>query len=77
MGGITKEGDDHIRKLLVIGASAVLRFARKGGASSTMWASSLLTRKPDKVVAVALANKMARISWALLTRNEAFRAKAA
>jgi transposase len=77
LGGITKKGDGYIRKLLVIGANAVLRFARKGGASSTMWASSLLTRKPHKVVAVALANKMARISWALLARNEAFRAKGA
>lgn len=77
LGGITKKGDGYIRKLLVIGANAVLRFARKGSARSTMWASSLLSRKPHKVVAVALANKMARISWALLARNEAFRAKAA
>jgi len=75
LGGITKKGDGYIRKLLVIGANAVLRFARKGSASSTIWASNLLTRKPHKVVAVALANKMARISWALLARNEAFRAK--
>jgi transposase len=77
LGGITKKGDGYIRKLLVVGANAVLRFARKGSASSTMWASNLLTRKPHTVVAVALANKMARISWTLLVRNEAFRAKAA
>ena len=77
LGGITKKGDGYIRKLLVIGANAVLRFARKGSASSTMWANKLLTRKPHKVVAVALANKMARISWALLARNEVFRARAA
>ncbi len=77
LGGITKKGDGYIRKLLVIGANAVLRFARKGSASSTVWASSLLMRKPHKVVAVALANKMARISWALLARNETFRLKSA
>ena len=77
LGGITKKGDGYIRKLLVIGANAVLRFARKGSASSTLWANSLLMRKPHKVVAVALANKMARISWALLARNEAFRPKTA
>jgi len=73
LGGITKKGDGYIRKLLVIGANAVLRFARKGSPNSTRWASSLLMRKPHKVAAVALANKMARISWALLARNEAFR----
>lgn len=77
LGGITKKGDGYIRKLLVIGANSVLRFARKGSARSTVWASSLLMRKPHKVVAVALANKMARISWALLARNEVFRATAA
>jgi transposase len=76
LGGITKKGDGYIRKLLVIGANAVLRFARKGSPNSTKWASSLLMKKPHKVVAVALANKMARISWALLARNEVFRASA-
>jgi transposase len=68
-----KKGDPYIRRLLVIGAHAVLRFARNGKASTTKWAAVLLARKPYKVAAVALANKMARIVWALLTKNEEFK----
>jgi transposase len=73
LGSITKKGDGYVRKLLVIGANAVLRFARKGSASSTRWAADLLQRKPRKVAAVAMANKMARITWALLAHGEDFR----
>lgn len=62
LGGITKKGDGYIRKLLVIGANAVLQFARKGSPNSIKLASSHLMRKPHKVVAVALASKMPRIS---------------
>ncbi len=50
----------------------MLRHARKDGSSSKVWAEALLDRKPFKVVAVALANKSARIAWALLTRGETF-----
>ncbi len=58
LGGITKKGDGYIRKLLVIGANAVLRFARKGEPElNEVWASSLLMRKPHKVVAVALGEQ--------------------
>ncbi len=73
LGHISKKGDPYIRRLLVIGAHAVLRFARNGKASTTKWATALLARKPYKLAAVALANKMARIVWALLTKNEVFR----
>ena len=73
LGRISKKGDPYLRRLLVIGAHSVLRFAHKGKASTTRWASELLARKPYKLAAVALANKMARIVWALLTRNEEFR----
>lgn len=73
LGGITKKGDGYVRKLLVIGANAVLRFAHKGSTSSTRWATDLLQRKPRKVAAVAMANKMARITWALLAHGEDFR----
>jgi transposase len=73
LGHITKKGDGYIRRLLVIGAHAVLRFARTGKGASTKWAAELLTRRPYKVAAVALANKMARIVWALLSRGEVFR----
>lgn len=73
LGHISKKGDRYLRRLLVVGAHAVLQYARNGKASSTKWATALLTRKPYKLAAVALANKMARIVWALLTRNEEFR----
>lgn len=73
LGRISKMGDRYIRMLLVVGAAAVLRHARKGGSSSKTWAEALLARKPFKVAAVALANKTARIAWAVLTRGEVFR----
>jgi transposase len=69
--GITKQGDGYLRRLLVVGATAVLRYARKGN-SGRRWAMRLLERKRPKVVAVALANKAARIAWALLLRNEVY-----
>ncbi len=72
LGRISKMGDRYLRTLLVAGATAVLRHARKDGSSSKVWAEALLDRKPFKVVAVALANKSARIAWALLTRGETF-----
>ena len=77
LGHITKKGDPYLRRLLVVGAHAVLRFARNGKPATTKWATSLLARRPYQVVAVALANKMARIAWALLTTNEVFRAQPA
>lgn len=77
LGRISKMGDRYIRTLLVTGATAVLRHARKGGSSSKVWAEQLLQRKPFKVAAVALANKTARIAWAVLVRGEVFRSTAA
>lgn len=74
--GISKQGDGYIRRLLVTGATAVIRFARQGNAVKS-WAEALLERKPARVVTVALANKMARIAWAILTRNEPYMAPAA
>jgi transposase len=73
LGHISKKGDPYIRRLLVIGAHAVLRFARNGKATTTKWAAALLARKPYKLAAVALANKMARIVWALMTKHEEFK----
>jgi transposase len=77
LGRISKKGDPYIRRLLVIGAHAVLRFARNGKSTTTKWAAALLARKPYKLAAVALANKMARIAWVLLTKNEEFRSQPA
>ena len=74
LGRISKQGDPYIRRLLVVGAHAVLRFSRKGKAAPTRWAAGLLSKKPYTVVAVALANKMARIVWALMTTGKRFEA---
>lgn len=70
--GISKQGDGYLRRLLVIGATAVLRFARQNTAGRA-WAVKLLEKKRPKVVAVALANKTARIAWAVMTRNEVYK----
>jgi len=71
LGGITRAGDEGLRQLLVIGATAVIRYAKPG--KSSAWLLALLERRPRKLAAVALANKMARIVWAMMTRGEAYR----
>lgn len=76
LGGISKQGDGHIRRLLVVGATSVLRRAQQETPGRT-WARQLLTRKPARVVSVALANKMARIAWAVLVRGEIYKAATA
>jgi transposase len=74
--GISKQGDGYLRRLLVIGATAVLRFARQNNPGK-VWAARLLERKRPKVVAVALANKTARIAWALMVRGATYAVPAA
>lgn len=69
LGGITKGGNRYLRQLLVVGATAVLRHARNGSSEVLPWIKGLLDRRPPKVVAVALANKMARIAWVVMTRG--------
>jgi transposase len=59
------------RKMLVVGAMSVIRFAKPGSKSASPWLLQLLERKPRKLAAVALANKMARIIWAMMARGEA------
>jgi transposase len=76
LGGICKRGDRYIRRLLVVGAHAVIRYARTKGAVAAPWINSLLDRRSTLVVAVALANKTARIAWAVLARGEWYRPKA-
>jgi transposase len=74
IGGISRAGNERIRILLVTGATSVIKAAMKPGSQQmTEWLRALLQRKPRKVVAVALANKMARIAWALMTRGEIYR----
>jgi len=75
LGSISKQGDRYLRRLLVIGAMSVLRHARTHPAKHP-WLMQLLARRPAKVVAVALANKMARIAWAVLTKGGTYRALA-
>jgi transposase len=70
-GGISKMGDGYLRRLLVVGATAVLRIARQRGREG--WVGNLLERKKPKVAAVALANKTARIAWTLMARQEDYR----
>ena len=71
LGPISKRGNGYLRRLLVNGAMSVLNSKR---AKQDPWLVKLLASKKRKVVAVALANKMARIGWALMTRQEDFRA---
>lgn len=75
LGRTSKRGDKYIRCLLVAGAVAVLRHARNRATKDAEWVRALLARRPAKVVAVALANRTARIAWAVIARGEAYRAK--
>jgi transposase len=78
MGGISRAGNERLRVLLVVGATSVINAAMKPGSKQmTDWLRALLMRKPRKVVAVALANKIARIAWVLMTRGEVYRRPAA
>lgn len=74
LGAITRAGDEQLRSVLVVGATATIRHARKGkGRNVTPWLASLIERKKPKVVAVAFANKMARIAWKLMVSGEQYR----
>ncbi len=73
LGAITRAGDERLRRLLVVGATAVVAASRPGKAGVSAWVLKLLERRPRKLVAVALANKMARIAWAMMTSGESYR----
>jgi transposase len=75
LGPISKQGDRYLRRILVVGAHSVLRRA-KLNPEKYPWLTQLLARRPFKVVAVALANKMARVAWALLARGGTYRVPA-
>ncbi len=77
LGRITNMGQRDLRQLLVQGATSVLRYARRRAELDDPWLRRMLAEKPPKLVAVALANKMARIIWALSVREETYRAPAA
>ena len=76
LGSISKMGDRYLRTLLVVGATSVMRYARSKNAAGAQWVNALLARRPARLVSVALANKTARIIWAVLVRGETYRAPA-
>jgi transposase len=75
LGGISKQGDRYLRRLLVVGAMAVVRHARRSPGEHP-WIARLLAKKPVKLVAIAVANKTARIAWAIMSRGGTYRAPA-
>jgi len=77
LGRISRMGDRYLRKLLVVGATSVVRRARTADTAAANWVRSLLERKPARLVTVAMANKTARIVWAVLVRGETYRSAAA
>ena len=76
LGPISKQGDRYLRRILVVGAHSILKQARTRP-DKHPWLARLMARKPGKLAAVALANKTARIAWAVLARGETYRAPTA
>ena len=72
LGKITRAGDEDLRRLFVIGATAVIQQARRGRGRHSQWLLTLIGRKPPKLAAVALANKVARIAWKLMVTGESY-----
>jgi len=77
LGHISKMGNQDLRRLFVLGATSILRRAAKHQTPQGQWLRTLLARKPARLVTVALANKLARIVWALMARGGVYRAAAA
>jgi len=76
LGSISKAGNRYLRQMLVVGATAVIRYAQRHGTRHP-WIVQLMQRRSAKVAAVALANKMARVIWALMTSGDRYREPAA
>ena len=77
LGHISKRGDRYLRSLFTTGALAVIRYAKIHGTKHRPWLTALLARRPTKVAAIALANKIARIAWAIMAKGERYKEPAA
>jgi transposase len=77
LGAISKKGDRYLRGLFTAGALAVIRYAKIHGTKHRPWLTALLARRPTKVAAIALANKLARMAWAMMVRGEHYKEPAA
>src|SRR5262249_28415174 len=73
LGNISKRGDRYLRSLFTTGALAVIRYAKLDGAKHRPWLTALLARRPTKVAAIALANKIARTAWAMMAKGERYK----
>jgi transposase len=77
LGSISKQGDRYLRGLFTAGALAVIRYAKLHGTKHRPWLTALLARRPTKVAAIALANKLARMAWAIMAKGERYKEPAA
>jgi transposase len=77
LGSISKQGDRYLRGLFTAGALAVIRYAKIHGTEHRPWLTALLARRPTKVAAIALANKLARTAWAMMAKGECYKEPAA
>ena len=73
LGSISKQGDRYLRSLFTTGALAVIRYAKIHGTKHRPWLTALLARRPTKVAAIALANKLARMAWAMMARGDRYK----
>jgi len=73
LGSISKQGDRYLRSLFTAGALAVIRYAKVHGTKHRPWLTALLVRRPTKVAAIALANKIARMAWAMMARGDRYK----